>query len=80
MLKKKRVLIAKISRLESEVFESFLFTRQGLMNSLGLLERVEQKTWKELMKDYKAPEDKTLSIDHKKRELYYEDFVPEKAK
>ena len=74
MKDKKRIVVAKLTRLESEAFKSTLFTRQGLMVCLGLLERAEREMWGKLKEEYKAPKDKTLSLDHRTRELYYEDF------
>ena len=74
MKDKKRIVVAKLTRLEAEVFKSTLLTRQGLMVCLGLLEKTEREMWGKLKKEYKAPKDKTLAIDHRTRELYYEDF------
>lgn len=74
MLKKKRIVVAKLSKIEVRTFSDFTYTRQALLQMITLLERGETKAWVELRKDHKWPEGKKVVIDHRKRELYYEDF------
>ena len=72
--KKVKIVVAKITTTELDVFKSFGYEKLALIDCLGLIEKNRLEFWKKIKKDYKIEGKKRLLINQKTREIFYEDF------
>lgn len=74
MAKKKKIVVAKLTRIENDSLRSIKYTLAGINFLLGKAMEAEHDEWEILKKEYKLADGKSYAVNYKTREVYYEDF------